>query len=505
MSAPFSENQVHQYLYEQGLDRLIDDAPELEKQRAAVADSINTGASSLDQEACEETDFQLWRILKAKSLEKLQRLHNSVRYGQFVGSKIKLPIDRSQPMELDLIGEDGNGLFILELKVGRSAERHAFSELMAYSHYLAEMFALSGPKDITNVLVANLDAKITRKAFLYDLIVNDRNIIVYHPVFTGDSLNSLRLKAHIPSDDDFRFFTNQLLSHDSMACVVASFHDLEGAFESEEIEGRLRESTIKNLERLSGYAAQLMEAEKLHGFSFVRKPWQEIPLFYRNSLIICALNPFISPDFERSAPFLEQLDDRFQAYYVDNVKSSFDSRLLSIARRAIDDGLTHGHHCDLETPLWGAMVVSPLEVVHTHNFGFRPTGVLREAYVSYINALYARNEADEIIEDVSLLKINEIANWLRAWGFMESCGIVKNSDAEVDIEGEDDLDMEASDSSVCKLCHGTGGDVTASCSKCGGSGCFPDEDRGFAQCHSCYGDGEITYDICPDCGGIGIA
>jgi len=40
------------------------------------------------------------------------------------------------------------------------------------------MFALSGSKDITNVLVAKLDNKITTQAYLYDLLIADRNVIV---------------------------------------------------------------------------------------------------------------------------------------------------------------------------------------------------------------------------------------------------------------------------------------------------------------------------------------
>ena len=43
------------------------------------------------------------------------------------------------------------------------------------------MFALSGYQDITNVLVVNLDNKITKQAFLYDLLINERDIIVYRP------------------------------------------------------------------------------------------------------------------------------------------------------------------------------------------------------------------------------------------------------------------------------------------------------------------------------------
>jgi hypothetical protein len=79
----------------------------------------------------------------------------------------------------------------------------------------------------------------------------------------------------------------------------------------------------------------------------------------------------------------------------------------------------------LELPLWSAMVVSSQEVVFTHNFGFRPTGILREAYVSYVNELYAREARGIGDEDISVLKINDISSWLRAWQFMKMCGFAK--------------------------------------------------------------------------------
>jgi len=55
--------------------------------------------------------------------------------------------------------------------VDRAAERNAFSELFAYSNYVAGIFALSGHKDITNILVSTMDVKITRQAYLYDLLI----------------------------------------------------------------------------------------------------------------------------------------------------------------------------------------------------------------------------------------------------------------------------------------------------------------------------------------------
>jgi hypothetical protein len=439
LAAKFSEEQVHKHLYEQGLERLIDDVLEFDVECVTEPVAATESTRSDESEAVyDEVEFELWRIIKAKALEKLERLHRTIRYGEFIGSKVKLPIDSTRPMELDLLGQHEDGLFILELKVDRSAERNAFSELFAYSNYIAEMFALSGHKDIANVLVANLNVKITRQAFLYDLLITGRNIIVYSPEFADGTLESLRLKLYVPTDDDFRYFTNRLLSHDAMSCVVASFHDIEGWIDSAERGENPPAHTIKHLTALSAYAAQLMEAEHLHGFCFIRKPWPEVTLYYPNSLMICAINPFMIADVERSNAITAQLRKEHLAAFFEVPALGFDGRLASIAQRAIRDCLTKAFGCELEFPLWSAMVTSSVEVVFAHNFGFRPTGVMRDAYVSYLTSIYDHNEKGGD-RDLSTLKLLEISNWLRAWEFMEMCGFVGTDDNDagnLDDDGE---------------------------------------------------------------------
>ncbi|WP_175583432.1 hypothetical protein [Salipiger sp. HF18] len=431
----FSENDVHEHLYATGLETVIVDCPEFD---TPEGESI----SAIDQRS-DEYDFQLWRIIKARAFAKLERLHGTIRYGTFSGSKVNLPTDKTRPMELDLIGTHEDGLFILELKVERSAERNAFSELFAYSNYIAGIFAMSGHQDITNVLAANLDNKITKQAFLYDLLINERDIIVYTPSFPDGNLESLQLDLYLPSDDDFRHFTNELLSHDAMACVVISFDDLDGWFDSAEKYGSLNGWTKDHLSALSGYAAQLMEAERLHGFCFIRKPWQEIPRFYRNSLFICALNPFRIAEPARADALLSQLKESERASFLETPELAFDGRLIRLAQRAVKDCLTHDYRAEVETPYWGAIVVESQEVVFTHNFAFRPTGILREAYLDYLNDLYAREAAgDGWGEDVSTLKINEVNNWMRAWMFMEGCGF-KAGEALDDQADDDSTEFKA--------------------------------------------------------------
>jgi hypothetical protein len=413
--AAFSEDDVHRHLHTRGLEEVVVDCPEFDLPEFELP--IKVG------ECADYTDFQLWRIIKARAFARLERLHGTIRYGTFAGTKIKLPTDKTTPMELDLIGTHEDGLFILELKVERSAERNAFSEIFAYSNYIAGMFALSGHQDITNVLVANLDNKITKQAFLYDLLINERDIIVYLPSFPDGNLESLQLDLYLPSDDDFRHFTNDLLSHDAMACVVISFEDLEGWFDSEEESGSLNDWTKEHLSALSGYSAQLMEAERLHGFCFIRKPWLEIPRHYRNSLFVCALNPFRLVKPERTDLILPQLDANERDSFLETPELAFHGRLIRLAQRAVKDCLTDDYRANVETPYWGAIITESQEVVFTHNFAFRPTGIMREAYVGYLNELYACEAAgDGLGEDVSLLKINEVNNWMGAWMFMESCG-----------------------------------------------------------------------------------
>jgi len=83
------------------------------------------------------------------------------------------------------------------------------------------------------------------------------------------------------------------------------------------------------------------------------------------------------------------------------------------------------------------MVKASMEVVFTHNFGFRSTGILREAYSGYLNMVYADAEAGLNGDDVSVLKVNEHCNWLNAWTFMERCGFT-DGDQDDESGGEDE-------------------------------------------------------------------
>lgn len=177
-----------------------------------------------------------------------------------------------------------------------------------------------------------------------------------------------------------------------------------------------------------------MEAEGLHGFCFMRKPWREMPRQYRNSLIICAVNPFLTLDPERLGPIIEQIDQERISELWEIPKLAFYGRLLSLAKRTLRDTLMERYDSELEIPLWSVMVTSFAEVVATHNLGFHRTGLLREAYTSVVNSWYAKEEIDDgYTDDLPTLKIRQTSNWLRTWTFMEGCGFTPIDE----LDGED--------------------------------------------------------------------
>ena len=88
MTRNFSEDEVHEHMYDTGLEKLVLDCP--------VIDNSSWPNINHDEE------FHLWELLKKKALSKIARSHNLVRYGDFIASKLKLPTDNTKPMELDL-------------------------------------------------------------------------------------------------------------------------------------------------------------------------------------------------------------------------------------------------------------------------------------------------------------------------------------------------------------------------------------------------------------------
>lgn len=400
----FSESVVHDFIYQSDWSGFFKDEAILE---------TTTRVRPLES-------FELWRVIKHKVMERLSELHELVRNGELVGSKVKLKGTWPKPMELDMLGRHEEGIFVCELKVDSASERNSFTELLGYSQYVAELFAMSGHQDVVNVLIAPLFTQIARYGYLYDLLINERGTVVYQPIFDEeDELGSLRFSLHIPSDSEFRRFANQLISHKGMACAVRAFN-LEGKQFVENVDGSLPSRGAAQLEQLSRYAAQLMEADRLHGFCFVSKARPEHNNMFDTLLYICATNPFTTADAARWRMLEEQLKD--DNYLQEVAESGFHGRLITLLERALRM-VGSPALGDLGTPDWNQVVENWTDLYSSHNLGFSPTGVFREAFSSYIDQQYRQNHHRPGTHDLPKFPMNALYDWGTAWMFMEQVGL----------------------------------------------------------------------------------
>ncbi|EPA95429.1 NERD domain-containing protein [Pseudomonas sp. G5(2012)] len=421
------ERDFHNFIFKKKeMELLIADPLGLDAEIASTESHLNYSFDEIY--SADELEFELWKIIKKRCLEKIKTLHEKIKYGHLIGSDIKLPTDNTKPMEMDLLGLHEDGIFIIELKTDSSAERNSFTELLAYSNYISETFPASGKKDTINVLIASLQPKITRNAYLYDIIIADRETIVYKPILKDGQLETLQLHLHIPSDDDFKHFTNTLISHDAFSAVVLSFNDMPGWFDSIEIDNNLKPTTEKNLAIISSHTAQIMEAEQLHGFCFIRKRWVELNQNYQfeNSIIICAINPFKNSEEEQLCKLLEQLPEEHISDFIEFPEKGFNSRLIKIALRIHQECLDSPACTEISNRDWNTLVHEFEEVVQTHNIAFHATGLLREAYTGYLDQIYKFDKKSEYKEDISKFKAFELSNWFRAWLFMEKMSLTED-------------------------------------------------------------------------------
>lgn len=403
----FSESVVHEFIYQNDWSGFFKDEAILETTKR-----IRPPES-----------FELWRVIKHKVMERLAELHELVRNGQLVGSKVKLKGSWPKPMELDLIGSHEEGIFVCELKVDSASERNSFTELLGYSQYVAELFAMSGHQDVVNVLIAPLFTQIARYGYLYDLLINERRTVVYQPILDEeDQLESLRFSLHIPSDSEFRRFANQLISHKGMACAVRAFN-LEGKQFVESVDGSLPSLGAAQLQQLSRYTAQLMEADRLHGFCFVSKARPEHHNMYDTLLYVCATNPFTTADAARWQMLENQLKD--DNYLQEVAESGFDGRLVTLLERALRM-VGSPAPGELSTPDWSQVVENWADLYSSHNLGFSPTGIFREAFGSYIEQQYTQNRHRPGTHDLPKFPMDAFYNWGAAWMFMEQVGLGGN-------------------------------------------------------------------------------
>lgn len=89
-------------------------------------------------------------------------------------------------IRLDLLGllESENGLCIIEVK-SKQTERQAFTELLAYSSHLKQIFMPLSNVDIAHILIAPMESRIVRESILNGIVYERKFTFALIPIHDG--------------------------------------------------------------------------------------------------------------------------------------------------------------------------------------------------------------------------------------------------------------------------------------------------------------------------------
>lgn len=238
--------------------------------------------------------YEPWELLFHKTLDKYRSFYQSLEDMNILGWEVRLPKENESTIRADFLGDfDGeNGLVICELKVNKEPERQAYTEMLAYANHIRNAFVPMGRQDIFYLLISPMEERIVREATLHSLIYDNNRVVALIPK-VGETIDTLRFDLWIPNKKDFKTLTKTIFASENIETFKVCWRGVGKWSPSKKGESP-DERMIHQLNQVSAYAAQLMEANGINGFVFCSQSYPEIREygFMENSITICGINPF---------------------------------------------------------------------------------------------------------------------------------------------------------------------------------------------------------------------
>lgn len=348
----------------------------------------------------------LWNRL----VDRIESLRAKLLSLELFGCEVPLERESTSTIRADFLGSfpGSTGVAIVELKKSAQTERQAFTELLAYANHLSLLFPGMSREDVVYILIAPMETRITREAFVQSLTLDHRNVIALIPKL-GDpnDLKSLKLVPWAPARNDVSLLTSSAFRKSNLSVCKVVWKYCAKSW-NPDLQKQPSTDQIKRLNTVSALAAQRMEAAGIHGFVYSSQAWPELrePLPYSNSLVMIGVNPFSvgssiyaatqtegkshSPEgvgLPYIIPGLEKSDDgQFDAMdYLYDLRSVWDSQLFQIGKSVVDTATLSTESGPLDTDSgfmnWDEYQSQMIEDVFCHNFDVRPTGFVRELFL----------------------------------------------------------------------------------------------------------------------------
>lgn len=242
-------------------------------------------------------EYEPWELLYNQTLKEYEGYYNSLEGLEFFGCEVRLPKEGENTIRSDFFGslEGENGFVICELKVNRQPERQVFTELFAYANHLRSKFAPMGRRDVFYLLISPMEERIVREATISNLLYDKNRVVALVPKIENN-LNSLKFELWIPSKNEFKLFAKTAFAPENIDVFRISWRGAKGKWSPTTKGERPDSEMIHRLNKVSHYAAQLMEANGINGFVFCLQlyPSERDRGMFENGFTICGINPFKS-------------------------------------------------------------------------------------------------------------------------------------------------------------------------------------------------------------------
>lgn len=384
-------------------------------------------------------EYEPFELLYYQILKEYEGYYESLARLEFFGCEVRLPKDGESTIRSDFFGslEGENGFVICELKVNKQPERQSFTELFAYANHVRSKFAPMGRKDVFYLLISPMEERIVKEATLSNLIYDKNRIVALVPK-VEDGLDSLKFELWIPSKEEFRLFTKASFTPENIDVFRISWRGAEGVWSPTKKGKEPNAEMIHRLNKVSYYAAQLMEANGINGFVFCLQSYPEVRerSFHENGFTICGVNPYKSAKtrylYENEATledaskadmeavgirdFFPRLDkDDFDSdvenplyWLAFNWPSCLEEIALDVVQRlnrTVGPATYHHDYGDFD---WQSYRYNSHEDEFCWNYDISLTGIFREIYDLYLERVYRSGETNIDEEKIEMIDYGKL-------------------------------------------------------------------------------------------------
>lgn len=388
-------------------------------------------------------------LLQRRAEKKINEILDNIKCLILLAKELRLEKVGDSTTRIDLFGNsECSGLTIIELKKSKQTERQAFTEILAYANHFCSIFPGLKESAITSILVAPMETRTVRDAYVQELVTNNKNVLALIP---EEENGIIKLRVYYPDKSYYQWFENNLLDDKSMSVVAISFSVIEGWIDTDlnSDYGGIPDYSRDALNTISNSISHKLEASGIHALVYASQKWGEIAQLipYPNTIFIVVINPFASfrtfiydnesingesgqgrlNDVQSIHDQLSN-DDEKDAW-LEIVESHYEENLTAIVIKEFELCFKNKSNSkiarEVSYPDWYGIKTSPFDAAFTHNLDTFLTGFLREIYIEYIDYSYEVGEESFYYGDnLPKYSYDTLRCFLTVWEILSGLGFV---------------------------------------------------------------------------------